>query len=93
MHADTLTMRCRVRGSLSLKRKYESDSPTVCHWMENMFDYDEEVFFDDEEMEMGLKFVSSCGVRGVGGGLVGLTPQAKPGGYPPPPGEPCVYSR
>ena len=62
-----------------------------------MFDYDEEVFFDDEEMEMGLKFVSSCGVRGVGGGLVGLTPQAKPGGYPPPPGEPCqqdyVHSR
>ena len=56
MHADTLTMRCRVRGNLSLKRKYESDSPTVCHWMENMFDYDEEVFFDDEEMEMGLKF-------------------------------------
>ena len=47
MRADALTMRFRVMGNLSLKPKYESGSLTACHWMENMFDYED---FSEDEM-------------------------------------------
>ena len=51
MHADTLTMRCRVKGNLALKRKYNEPPAENPYWMEDMFDYDND--FSDDEFAAG----------------------------------------